>query len=203
MLGFFNKFDRQKKLAENGNPIAQYNFGCRYINGDGVPQNLVEAAKWFRLAADQGVAEAQYRLGLWYLHQSACGNIADNLEKQAELQTEAAKWLRLAANQGYAPAQFQLAGYCEYGCVSRTFNKSIGFSYNDGRVTRNLVEAYKWYNLASAQGYVDEIIQRSATTYRDDVAAKMTPDQIAVAQKLSAEFQPHIKSASTNSNSAQ
>jgi TPR repeat protein len=200
MFGFFKKFDRQKKLAENGNPIAQYNLGCCYVNGDGVPQDLAEAAKWFRLAADQGIAEAEYRLGLWLLHQSvmppgvaAMG--ADRLEKEAELKAEAAKWFRLAADQGYAPAQFQLGEYYEHGCVSRTSDKRLGFSYNDGRVTRNLVEAYKWYNLASAQGYVDGIIQRPATTYRDAVATEMTPDQIAEAEKLTREFKPQKKSA--------
>ena len=37
-----------------------------YANGQGVPQNYAEAAKWARLAADQGSAIAQYYLGLAY-----------------------------------------------------------------------------------------------------------------------------------------
>jgi TPR repeat protein len=37
-----------------------------YDNGDGVPKNAVEAVRWYRLAADQGVAQAQYNLGLMY-----------------------------------------------------------------------------------------------------------------------------------------
>jgi len=32
----------------------------------GVPQDYTEAAKWFRKAADQGNADAQYGLGLLY-----------------------------------------------------------------------------------------------------------------------------------------
>src|SRR5665213_3988307 len=121
MFGFFKKFDRQKKLAESGNPIAQYNLGCCYQNGDGAPQDCNEALKWFRKAAEQGIAEAEYRLGLWYLHQSAM----PPSEKETELKTEAAKWFRLAADQGYAPAQFQLGRYYESGCVSRTFDKRL------------------------------------------------------------------------------
>jgi len=33
-----------------------------YDNGYGVLQDYAEARKWYRLAADQGVAEAQYTL---------------------------------------------------------------------------------------------------------------------------------------------
>ena len=37
-----------------------------YASGGGVPQNDVEAGTWFRKAAEQGYAEAQFRLGLMY-----------------------------------------------------------------------------------------------------------------------------------------
>ena len=37
-----------------------------YRNGEGVPQDDAEAARWLRLAADQGHAEAQYNLGGMY-----------------------------------------------------------------------------------------------------------------------------------------
>ena len=43
------------------------------------------------------------------------------------------------------------------------------------------VQAHKWFNLAAAQGAAD------ATKHRDIVAAKMTPAQIAEAQKLASE----------------
>ena len=43
-----------------------------YAEGRGVPPHDVprdpaEAARWYRLAADQGVVEAQYNLGLMYV----------------------------------------------------------------------------------------------------------------------------------------
>jgi hypothetical protein len=59
-------------------------------------------------------------------------------------------------------------------------------------IARNLIifEAYKWFSLASAQGYVDSVLDRPATADRDVVAQQMTPDQITEAQKLTREFQP-------------
>ena len=37
-----------------------------YRNGTGVPQDYAEAVRWYRLAADQGYAMAQFNLGLMY-----------------------------------------------------------------------------------------------------------------------------------------
>ena len=37
-----------------------------YANGQGVPQDHSEAAKWYRLAADHGDASAQFNLGVMY-----------------------------------------------------------------------------------------------------------------------------------------
>ena len=37
-----------------------------YVGGEGAPQNYSEAMKWFMLAAEQGDAKAQVRLGFMY-----------------------------------------------------------------------------------------------------------------------------------------
>jgi hypothetical protein len=37
-----------------------------YVSGQGVPENKVQAAFWYRKAAEQGEADAQYKLGLMY-----------------------------------------------------------------------------------------------------------------------------------------
>jgi uncharacterized membrane protein YhaH (DUF805 family) len=50
--------------ANAGDADAQYNLGVAYSQGQGVPQDDVEAEKWFRQAAEQGHAAAQYILGL-------------------------------------------------------------------------------------------------------------------------------------------
>ena len=59
-------FEETKRLAEQGYARAQYDLGVMYDEGDGVPENDVEAVRWFRLAAEQGNALAQYNLGLMY-----------------------------------------------------------------------------------------------------------------------------------------
>jgi TPR repeat protein len=38
------------------------------VVGDGVPKNSAEAAKWYRLAAEQGNVSAQFDLGVLYLN---------------------------------------------------------------------------------------------------------------------------------------
>jgi hypothetical protein len=46
--------------------------------------------------------------------------------------------------------------------------------------------AYRWANLAAAQGHED------AAKRREYLAEKMTPEQIAEAQKLSRDFKPKV-----------
>jgi TPR repeat protein len=43
-----------RPLAERGHSGAQYNLGFNYIQGKGVPKDLVQAYFWFDLAARQG-----------------------------------------------------------------------------------------------------------------------------------------------------
>jgi TPR repeat protein len=47
-----------RKAAEQDDAPAQYNLGNSYANGEGVAKDTIEAAKWYRKAADQGHAEA-------------------------------------------------------------------------------------------------------------------------------------------------
>ena len=41
-------------LAQSGDVAAANNVGLIYVNGEGVKQDFVEAAKWFRSAAERG-----------------------------------------------------------------------------------------------------------------------------------------------------
>ena len=60
--------------------------------------------------------------------------------------------------------------------------------YEKGQGTlQDYVEAHKWYNLAASQAFVDDLRNR-ATENRDSIAAKMTPAQVAEAQKLAREW---------------
>jgi TPR repeat protein len=63
------------------------------MGGLDVPQDDVQAVRWFRIAAEQGSAEARHILGLAY--ETGRGVPKDPIE--------AARWFRLAAEQGHPP----------------------------------------------------------------------------------------------------
>ncbi len=52
------KFLQCLKHAETGDRNAQFDLGCMYEAGIGVTKNAEEAARWFRLSAAQGNAQA-------------------------------------------------------------------------------------------------------------------------------------------------
>jgi TPR repeat protein len=96
-------FESHLKDAKDGNAEAEYQIGKCYQTGDGVKQDSIQAAKWFRFAAGQGLNEAQFSLGQCYFD----GNGEErDVGKAVEL------W-RQAADQGLAEAQFSL-GQCYF-----------------------------------------------------------------------------------------
>jgi putative methionine-R-sulfoxide reductase with GAF domain len=58
--------ESMRKLAEQGDPTAQFSMGARYATGDDVPQDYAEAVRWFSLAAEQGHVVSQATLGAYY-----------------------------------------------------------------------------------------------------------------------------------------
>lgn len=60
-----------------------------------VNQDFVEAIKWYRLAAEQGFAEAHYNFGVMYYN-------GEGVPKDF---AKAREFLRKAAERGYADAQ--------------------------------------------------------------------------------------------------
>ena len=52
-----------RKAAAAGDPMAQRCMGNLYETGTHVIKNYTMAAEWYQLAAEKGVAEAQYNLG--------------------------------------------------------------------------------------------------------------------------------------------
>jgi TPR repeat protein len=149
-------------LAKKGIIGAQNVLGTMYENGQGVPQNYKEAARWYRLAADQGDGPAQSNLGTLYftgrgvpqdfreamrwfrlaadqgraLAQWSLGTMYRTGEGAPQDYAEAMRWFRLAADQGDAQAQFNL-----------------GYIYAKGEgVPQDYKEAAEWYRLAADQG---------------------------------------------------
>jgi TPR repeat protein len=89
---------------------------------------------------------------------------------------EAAKGNRKLADQGFAEAQYNL-----------------GLMYADGLgVPQDYVVAQKWLILAASRFTTapQAQLRDQAVARRDEVAAKMTPQQIAKAQKLAGEWKP-------------
>jgi hypothetical protein len=116
-------------LAEKGklrNAREQYELGRMYHDGDGVALDLMEAAKWYRKAAEQGNADAQLRLGRMY-------HVGDGVALDL---VEAAGWFRESAERGNASAQFALGSMYQYGT-------GVGL---------DLTEAAKWYRKSADQG---------------------------------------------------
>lgn len=84
------------KLSPNTDPLIEswYQKGESYHK----KENYAEAAKWYRMAADKGHAEAQYSLAFLYVYGHG---VAYDL-------SEAASLYRKAAEQGHAEAQYYL-----------------------------------------------------------------------------------------------
>jgi len=52
-----------RKAAQQGDVYAQYNLAVMLLKGQGTPQDSEATFRWCRIAAEQGLAEAQARLG--------------------------------------------------------------------------------------------------------------------------------------------
>jgi len=59
-------FEGIRKLAERGDPAAQFAVGAHYVTGEDVSQDYAEAVRWFSLAAERGHVTAQSTLGAYY-----------------------------------------------------------------------------------------------------------------------------------------
>ncbi|MDB4390994.1 sel1 repeat family protein, partial [Akkermansiaceae bacterium] len=138
--------------------------------GDGVPKDSTEGTKWLRMAAHQGLTDAQYCLGLAYFN-------GDGVPKDY---AEAAGWYHQAAEKGHGFAQNNLATMYRLG---------------DG-VPEDYTKAYMFYNLAAVNTKA-EMINNLADAITDkelsktnikDMKKRMTKEQIAEGQKLTREW---------------
>lgn len=156
-------FSKKLKLAKVGDEDAQMAVAKHYEVGNKVKRSRLEAAKWYRLAMEQGNLEAQFRLAR-LVHQGGDG-LKQDLIMAAQLYQEAAElgnigaqnwlgycfqhgigleasdqrafeWYRRSADAGFAPAQ-----------------NNLGLMYLTGRGTeRSLLRAYEYFEKSAAQG---------------------------------------------------
>jgi uncharacterized protein len=133
-----------------------------YVTGQSVPQDYAGQAHWHRKPAQQVWSEAQAKLGPMY--QAGYGIPKDYQEE--------VRRLRKAAERGNAHAQYSL------GLMSA---EGLG-------VPQDYVQADMWLTLAASRATGDD--QKKYSEARDSVARKMTPQQIAEAQRLVQEWKP-------------
>ena len=146
------------------------------------------------VALSKGHAVAQYSLGLLY----ANGQGVPKDDAQAR------QWFEKAAVQGNADAQVNLGILYDYGRgVPQDFKmavkwyrraaeqgndlaqRKLGLLYERGDgVQQVYVQAYMWYKLGAANGV------KSGVLLRDELAIRMTSDQLVEAQKLAREWKP-------------
>jgi TPR repeat protein len=104
-------------------------MGNRYASGQTVPKDEPLAASWYRKAAEQGDANAQYLLARMYFEGRGV----------AQDDAEAARWYRKAAEQNNADAEY-----------------ALGLMYDNGRGTeKDGAKAVELYQKAAAQGSGD------------------------------------------------
>jgi TPR repeat protein len=150
-------------MAEQGDDRAAFLLGMRFASGTQAIRDDSEAYRWFKQAADGGLAEAQYNLGI--LHATGRGT--------APNYAEAARWYRLAAEQGLSEAQFNLGTLYSLGLgvdrderlavdwLTRAADDSLpeaqfnlGVLHEHGRGVRlNAPAALTWYERAAKQGF--------------------------------------------------
>ena len=153
-----------RPLAERGDGVAQLRLSVMYAEGQGVPKDDAESLKWGQLAAENGIVTAQLIMGARY-------NEGRGVPKDPGA---ALNWFKKAANKGAAYGQF-----------------SLGLMYAGGLgVRQDKVQSFKWFTLAAAV-FPESSKQRDQAVYNaNQVAAKMTPPEIAEAQRLAREWKP-------------
>lgn len=125
--------DTLRCQAEQGDVAAQIDLAHLYEEGDVVPLDTNEAAKWYRKAAEQyrkaaERGDASTQMALARMYRDGKG-VPQNTG-------EAFKWYRRAAEQGDASAQEKLA-----------------WMYGSWAVSKDYKEAAKWRRKAAEQGY--------------------------------------------------
>lgn len=85
--------------AGHGDPMGYYHLGAMYQRGLGGERSQMKALENYRKAADQGVPEAEFAMGLFYQHGKAF------LQKNPDT---AVGWYTKAARQGSAAAMYNL-----------------------------------------------------------------------------------------------
>jgi localization factor PodJL len=183
-----------RALAASGDAAAEFILGAQYAEGRVVPRDFAEAAKWYEKAALQNIAPAQYRLAS--LYEKGLG-VPQNKDRARALYTQAAQagnpramhnLAVLLAEGGNGQPDYEGAANwfrkaAQYGIRDSQYNLAILLARGIG-VPQSLVQSYQWFAVAAGQGDTD------AAKKRDEVASKLSANDLAVAKALASAFHP-------------
>ena len=121
-----------------GNPDAEYELGCLFMDSEAGKQDAVGATKWWKSAATKDHPDAQFRLGEYLYDHSEPDGIS---------------WLTKAAQSGSDNAWNKLEQAAEQD-LSRDARFSLGQLYlsDHGNRPRNLSRAAHWLKEAALDG---------------------------------------------------
>ena len=175
-----------KDEAKAGDSVAQRNLANAYEQGKGVNQDDVQAATWYRRAADQGDSPAMNSLGVLYKY-------GRGVERSDEQEV---RYYRMAAKLGNAEAMFNL-GTCYF--------EGNGVGVDDTRSSA-------WFFLSQQAGYANagEAVKRfidgkppSREVEMIFAAARMYEEGVDVPTNRSAALTWYRKAADKGSAAAQ
>lgn len=186
-------FSEAKRLADHGDPKAQYMLAGLYEAGVGVIQNYAEAFKWYSYAAQKGDPMAQVMVAQMYYEGK--GGPRDY--------QESAKWYREAAEKGHIHAQNNLGVLYEYGRgVTESKAEALkwylraaehgvaeaqckaGVFYAEGiGLSQDFVRAYAWFEASARNG------NSEAGSLRDALSGKMTQKEVSRAKELASKIE--------------
>jgi len=180
---------KYRESANRGEVWGQYNLGVTYNNGDRGAKDFVQAAFWFRKAADQGHTDSQLFLA---------NLLADGKGVEPDY-PEAARLYQLVSDAGdvYSPmAEYYLGEmYASGKGVSRDYveaarywkraaehgwdlaSRELGQLYERGAegIPQDFSEAYFWFYV-SVGNNGDKSVGEYRIVERDQMATRLTPE---------------------------
>ncbi len=157
-----------RPLAEYGNDAtAQYIVGTMYSHGEGVARDPRAAARWYEASARQGNVDAAFALGFLLYYGEGEGAQAVAADPSA-----AAKWMVQAAQHDNPSAQYFIghmfrtgvgaakdAAAARYWLGEAANGGVVGAQFEVGLLLaeqpdyQNVMEAYKWFDVAARAHY--------------------------------------------------
>lgn len=179
--------------ADAGHPRAQFNFAQMVIEREPTNWGMEKAMSYYQLAAEDGIADAQYAVALAYFE--GLGGLARDL-------AQAREWMERAARANFDTAQLDLGTWLVEG-VAGERDEAAGFAWltraalagnaaaqnRVGKLYRlgigvepDSVMAASWYLAAKRAGLVDPVME--------DHLGGLTDEEIAQAGEQAAALRP-------------